>query len=64
MYDLWVTNSRSYVRSSVLCTVFWNFKSVGVCFLLFLYESHVNTREDIVTQVEKEGTQEVKISYK
>jgi hypothetical protein len=38
-----------------------NFKSVGGRFLYLFFKSHVDTGEDIVTQVEKEGTQEIKI---
>jgi hypothetical protein len=42
-------------------TVCLNFKSVGGCLLLLFYKSHVSAREDIITQVEKERTQEIKI---
>ena len=54
-------NTGLRVAITVLCTVCWNFKSVGGCLILLFYKSHVSTREDIVTQVEKEGTQEIKI---
>ena len=58
-----VTELNTCVRagSAVLRTVCLNFKSVGGCFLHLFFRSHVDTREDIVTQVEKEGTQEIKI---
>jgi hypothetical protein len=39
-----------------------NFRSVGGCLLNLFYKRHVDTREGIVTQVETEGTQEIKIS--
>jgi aerobic-type carbon monoxide dehydrogenase small subunit (CoxS/CutS family) len=47
--------------SAGLCTVCLNFKSVGACLLHLFYKRYVDTREGIVTQVETEGTQEIKI---
>jgi hypothetical protein len=45
----------------VLYTESLNFKSVGGCLLHLFFKSYVDTGEGIVTQVEKEGTQEIKI---
>lgn len=48
-------------QGTVLCTVCLNFKRVeGGLFHLF-YKRHVDTREGIVTQVETEGKQKIKI---